>query len=71
MCSGTLLTVEKISPGAGLKLGTTRLVGQHLTYWANGVPRMGWSVMRWDGIFKFYGYSYNKGSTMVKTLEMN
>ena len=31
-CNGTLFTVEKISPRAGLKLGTARSVGQRLTH---------------------------------------
>ena len=31
-------TVEKISPRAGLELGTTRSVGQHLTHRATGAP---------------------------------
>ena len=38
MCNGTLLTVEKILPGEGLKLQTARSVGQCLTYLATGAP---------------------------------
>ena len=34
--------VEKISPGAGLELGTARSVGQRLAHWATGAPRF-WS----------------------------
>ena len=30
-CNGTLFTVEKILPRAGLRPGTARSVGQHLT----------------------------------------
>ena len=32
VCDGTPFTVEKILPGAGIKLGITRSVGQHLTH---------------------------------------
>ena len=32
VCDGTPLTVEKISPRAGLELGTARSVGQRLTH---------------------------------------
>ena len=39
VCSGTPLTFEKISIGAGLELGTARSVGQRLTQRATGTPR--------------------------------
>ena len=32
VCNGTLFRVEKISPPAGLQLGTARSVGQRLTH---------------------------------------
>ena len=32
LCNGTPFTIEKISSLAGLELGTTRSVGQPLTY---------------------------------------
>ena len=32
VCNGTSFMVEKISPQAGLELGTARSVGQHLTH---------------------------------------
>ena len=38
MCSGTLFTVEKNLPRGGLKLGTARSVGQHLTRSATVAP---------------------------------
>ena len=34
----TPLTVENITPWAGLELGTARSVGQRLTHWATGAP---------------------------------
>ena len=32
VCNGTPFTVEKISPGAGFELGTTRSLSQRLIY---------------------------------------
>ena len=32
LCNGTPFTIEKISPRAGLELGTARSVGQRLTH---------------------------------------
>ena len=37
VCNGTLFTVEKILPGAGLKLRTARSAGQRLTHGATGL----------------------------------
>ena len=33
VCNGTPFTVEKISPRAGIELGTARSVGQRLKTW--------------------------------------
>ena len=38
MCNGNPFTVEKISPQAGLELGTARSVGHHLTHYGTGAP---------------------------------
>ena len=38
MCKGTLFTVEKILPQAGLELRTARSVGQRFTHCATGAP---------------------------------
>ena len=40
MCNGTLFTVEKSSPQAGLEPGTARSVGQSLIHSAAGAPRL-------------------------------
>ena len=46
MCNGTPFTVEKISPRAGLELGTSRSVDQRSTHRATGAR-----------IFKYIGYT--------------
>ena len=38
MCNGTSFTVEKISPQAGLELGTAGSVGHRLTNRVTGAP---------------------------------
>ena len=38
MCSGVPFAVEKISPRAGLELGTATSAGQHLAYGTTGAP---------------------------------
>ena len=40
MCNGTLFTVEKGSPRAGLEPGTARSVGQSIIHSAAGAPRL-------------------------------
>ena len=44
LCNGTPFTVEKISPRAGLELGTARSVGQRLT---TELPRLH-EQFEWD-----------------------
>ena len=46
VCNGILFTVEKISPRAGLELGTARSVGQRLTHWATGAPIVKWKTKK-------------------------
>ena len=38
VCNGTLFMVGSLLPQVGLKTGTARSVGQHLTYWATRAP---------------------------------
>ena len=40
LCIGTPFTIENISTRAGLEIGTARSVGQRLTLWATGAPKV-------------------------------
>ena len=60
MCNGTPFTIEKISPRAGLELGTARSVGHRLTHSATGATdqnRMFANIEKWSEI----GYNKNVG----------